>query len=51
MRELEHIVSVGIISPLDALKNEASKKMKFFDISVLFVTSFNFRPFQTDKNY
>ena len=42
---------VGIISPLDALKNEARKKMKTFDISVFFVTSFNFRPYQTDKNY
>jgi hypothetical protein len=33
VKAAEDIVPVGIISPLDALKNEASKNMKTFDIS------------------
>ena len=51
MKAAEDIVPVDISSPLDALKNEVRKKMKNLNISVFCVTSFNFRPFQTDNDY
>ena len=43
------MVLVGIFSPFGALKTEARKKMVIFNISVFLVTSFDFRPFQTDN--
>ena len=42
-----YVVLVGIFSPFVALKR---KKMNNFNISLFFVTSFDFRPFQTDNN-
>ena len=47
VKACEDIVLVGIFSPFVALKR---KKMTNFNISLFFVTSFDFRPFQTDNN-